>query len=169
MHLLSPLALDALTKLGIAMFLGIVIGAERIIANKTAGMRTYALVSMGSALFVVVSEIMSLQYFHLGITGIDPLHIPAQIVVGIGFLSVGLTAWKGSSSYRSHFGLTTVTGLWVSAAIGMACGFGLYDIAFIATLLTLFIFVILWFIEQQVKHFVPDTGDTPDSQRENEL
>jgi putative Mg2+ transporter-C (MgtC) family protein len=138
-------ALDIITPLLIALFLGMVIGTERVWAHKTAGMRTYALVSMGSALFVIVSNEMVKYY--TGYSGLNPLIIVAQIVVGVGFLGTGLIFSKESKLV----GLTTATGLWVSAGIGMASGFKLYDIAIIATGLTLFIFIVLWFVEEQLK------------------
>jgi putative Mg2+ transporter-C (MgtC) family protein len=73
--------------------------------------------------------------------------ITAQIVVGVGFIGTGLIFSKESKM----MGLTTATGLWVSAGIGMAAGFKLFNIAIIATILTLFIFIVLWFVEEQLK------------------
>ncbi|MFA6397287.1 MAG: MgtC/SapB family protein [Candidatus Paceibacterota bacterium] len=135
---------DIFLSLVIAMLLGLVIGTERLFARKSANMRTFALVSMGSALFVIISKMMTDQLAP-GVS--DPLRIASQIVVGIGFLGAGLIIFeKGKIT-----GLTTATGLWVVAGIGMACGFGLYNLAVIATVLTLFIFIILWFVEEQLK------------------
>lgn len=136
---------DILTRLLVALLLGMVIGTERVWAHKTAGMRTYALVSMGSALFVIVSNEMVKYYANF--SGLNPLIIIAQIVVGIGFIGSGLIFSKESKM----IGLTTATGLWVSAGIGMAAGFKLFDIAIMTTILTLFIFVVLWFLEAQLK------------------
>jgi putative Mg2+ transporter-C (MgtC) family protein len=144
-NIFDQATLDIILPLFIALFLGMIIGTERVWAHKTAGMRTYALVSMGSALFVLVSEAMVQVY--TGYTGMNPLHIVAQIIVGVGFIGTGLIFTKDNKL----MGLTTATGLWVSAGIGMACGFGLYRIAIIATFLTLFIFIVLWFVEQQLK------------------
>lgn len=132
-------------RLLIALVLGMIIGVERVWAHKTAGMRTYALVSMGSALFVVVSNEM--VNYYTGMAGLNPLMIISQIVVGVGFLGTGLIFAKESRL----MGLTTATSLWVSAGIGMAVGFGLFDIAIIATVLTLFIFIVLWFIEDKLR------------------
>ncbi len=132
-------------KLFIALVLGMIIGTERVWAHKTAGMRTYALVSMGSALFVIISNQM-VDYYS-GFSGMNPLMIISQIVVGIGFLGAGVIFNKDSKL----IGLTTATGLWVAAGIGMASGLGLYNIAIIATTLTLFIFIVLWFIEEKIK------------------
>ena len=136
---------DTLVRLFVALLLGMVIGIERVWAHKTAGMRTYALVSMGSALFVIVSNEMVKYY--TGMSGLNPLMIVSQIVVGVGFIGAGLIFTKDSKL----MGLTTATGLWVSAGIGMAPGFKLFNIAIIATVLTLFVFIVLWFVEEQLK------------------
>lgn len=136
---------DIILKLLVALFLGMIIGVERMRARKTAGMRTHALVSMGSALFVIISDEMVKAYSNF--SGINPLIIVAQIIVGIGFIGTGLIFSKDSKL----MGLTTATGLWVSAGIGMAAGFGLYNIAIIATLFTLFIFMVLWSLESKLK------------------
>ena len=145
-QIFNPSALDILIKLSIAMLFGMVIGAERIIAHKTAGMRTYALVSMGAALFVMVGD-MSVTLYS-GLSAYTPGVITAAVISGIGFLGTGLMIWKD----KTHLsGLTTATGLWISAGIGVAVGFGFYSVGLIATILTLFIFVVLWFVEQQIK------------------
>ena len=142
---LDSVTVGIILKLFVALSLGMIIGTERVWAHKTAGMRTYALVSMGSALFVVISNEMI--KFYSGFSGMNPLMIVSQIVVGIGFLGAGIIFNKDSKLV----GLTTATGLWVSAGIGMACGVGLYSIAVVATTLTLFIFIVLWFIEERLK------------------
>lgn len=137
--------LEITIRLLIALFLGLVLGTERVWAHKTAGMRTYALVSMGSALFVIISEILTATY--ISQTNFDPMRMAAQIIVGVGFLGTGLIFSKNSKI----MGLTTATGLWVAAGIGIAVGFGLFELAIIATVLTLFVFVVLWFVEKQIK------------------
>ncbi len=135
---------DVALKLFWAMFFGMIIGTERLFAHKTAGIRTYALVSMGAALFVIISLSVGQGFFG---QDFDPLRMAAQIVTGIGFLGAGMVI-----VHKSHvLGLTSATGMWVAAGIGMATGFGLYSLAIIATVLTLFIFIVLWFIEQQLK------------------
>ncbi len=145
LNILDQDTLGYILPLFIALFFGMIMGMERVYAHKTAGMRTYALVSMGSALFVLVSGEMVKAY--AGFDGLNPLHIVAQIIVGVGFIGTGLIFTKDNRL----MGLTTATGLWVSAGIGMACGFGLYKLAAVATVFTLFIFIVLWFIEQQLK------------------
>jgi len=136
---------DIIIRLSVALILGMIIGTERVWAHKTAGMRTYALVSMGSALFVIVSDEMVKYY--AGFSGLNPLMIVAQIVVGIGFIGSGIIFSKDSRM----MGLTTATGLWVCAAIGMAAGLKLFNIAIVATTLTLFVFTVLWYLEERLK------------------
>lgn len=160
-NIFDPNTLDIIIKLSFALVLGGIIGAERVWAHKTAGIRTYALVSMGSALFVLVSGEM--VKFYSGFGGMNPLMIVAQIVVGVGFIGTGLIFTKDSKL----MGLTTATGLWVSAGIGMASGFGLFNLAVVATTLTLFIFVVLWFLENLIRKskffkedFVPEENSS---------
>lgn len=145
---------EYVVRLAVAMLLGMLIGVERVIAHKTAGMRTYALVAMGSALFVVISEILFAS--HVNTVGFDPTRLASQIISGVGFLGAGLIIFKDSKLS----GLTTATGIWVSAGIGMASGFGLFSLALSATILTLFIFIVLWYVEQSIKKAV-DRNDPP--------
>ncbi|HRZ30350.1 MAG TPA: MgtC/SapB family protein [Candidatus Paceibacterota bacterium] len=141
-----------------AVVLGATLGIERSLAGKTAGMRTYSLVSLGSALFVTISQ-MVIATSSSYMTGLDPLRMASQIIVGIGFIGAGLVVLRGSQLT----GITTAAGVWVSAGVGMACGFGLYPIALFATGLTLFVFTVLWIIERDylqsmlVKNICPAT------------
>ena len=144
-NIFSITTVDIIIRLFVALFLGMIIGIERVWAHKTAGMRTYALVSMGSALFVIISNEMVKYY--TGFSGLNPLMIVAQIVVGVGFLGTGLIFARDSKL----MGITTATSLWVSAGIGMAAGFKLYNIAIIATVFTLLIFTVLWFLEEYLR------------------
>lgn len=144
-NLLSSETMLIGARLGVAMLLGMIVGTERILAHKTAGMRTYALVSMGSALFIIISLIMVSRF--QGTTNFDPLRVAAQIVSAAGFICAGLVFVKKDGVV----GLTSSAGLWVSVGIGMAAGFGLYNVAIIATILTLFIFVVLWFVEKKLR------------------
>lgn len=139
--------METTVKLIIALILGVLVGMERTVAQKTAGMRTYGLVSMGAALFVIISEIAVQKYLVLELTNFDPLRMASNVLIGIGFLGAGLIVLKKDEVS----GLTTAAGLWVSAGIGTATGFGMYWIAIFATLLTLFVFSALWYIEQTIK------------------
>jgi putative Mg2+ transporter-C (MgtC) family protein len=132
-------------SLALAVFLGMLIGAERLLVHKEAGMKTHALVSMGAALFVIISEIISTKY--MNIADFDPTRIASQIVVGIGFLGAGLIMLQGNRLS----GLTTAGGMWVTAAIGMAAGFKLYSLATLSTVLVLFIFIMVNILEKPVR------------------
>jgi len=145
--IMFELTSSLIAKLLLALLLGTVIGTERVIAHKSAGMRTYALVSLGSALFVIISQMVAQKF--LGQTMFDPLRVASQIIVGIGFLGGGMLILQG----ERVVGLTTASGVWVAAGIGMAVGFELYGLAIITTILTLFIFTILWFIEHKIKEW----------------
>ncbi|MEK7129094.1 MAG: MgtC/SapB family protein [Patescibacteria group bacterium] len=134
-----------IAKLLIAIMLGMLIGIERVLAHKTAGPRTHALVSMGAALFIIIGESVAFYYTSIGMNP-DPLKIAGNIIVGVGFLGAGLIIFRN----EHLMGLTTAAGLWVAAGIGTAVGFGLYEIAVIATVLTLFIFIVLWFVEDRI-------------------
>ncbi len=139
-----------------AVFLGAVLGIERNLAGKMAGMRTYSLVSLGSALFVIISRSVIAESGPLT-AGIDPLRMASQIIVGIGFIGAGLVVLRGSRLT----GITTAAGVWVSAGVGMACGFGLYALALFTTGLTLFIFTILWIIERDYVRRMLIKGEIP--------
>lgn len=134
-----------LWQLVFAAFLGMLLGAERTIAGKSAGMRTYALVSLGAALFTIIGSIVDLAY--LGQTAFDPARTLAAIVMGVGFIGTGLTVLHR----EGLAGLTTAAGIWVAAGIGIACGFHLYMIAAFTTFITLFVFTAVWFAERAVK------------------
>lgn len=119
--------LDITLRLVAAMVLGGSIGIEREFRSKDAGFRTHFLVALGSALFTVVSQ------YGFGIDLKDSSRVAAQVVSGIGFLGAGTIIFQ-KNMVR---GLTTAAGLWVTAAIGLACGTGLYLIAAITTTLVL--------------------------------
>ncbi len=140
--------LDLFIKLFAALVLGAIVGTERNISHKAAGMRTYALVSMSAALFVIVNQLMMNNYLAHGVNFTDALQIPSMIISGIGFMGAGIIVFKNSIGVT---GLTTASGLWAAAGIGMACGSGFFSLAAIATLLALFIFEVLWHIERRVK------------------
>ena len=111
----------------IAAALGVILGLERQFSNKDAGLRTYALVASGSALFTVLSI--------EGFDAADTSRVAAQIVTGIGFLGAGLIFRRGVNVQ----GLTTAAGLWSVAAIGMAAGTGLWGLAIVVTVIVLFV------------------------------
>src|SRR3990167_781479 len=111
---------DLIIRLIVAMGLGMIISAERFIVHKEAGMKTHALVSMGAAVFVIISE--ALAYKYLGLTGFDPGRIASQIIVGI----------------------------------GIAAGFKFYALAVIATVLVLFVLIVVYLIEKPIRKISGD-------------
>ncbi len=127
---------SSLYKLVLSLIFGSIIGFERKRKGQTAGIRTFALISMGATLAMILSIYVPQEY--MGLKNGDPGRIAAQVITGIGFLGAGaIIQMKGSVR-----GLTTAAGIWMMAAIGMAVGVGMYWIAFCATLLILFI--LLW-------------------------
>jgi len=146
---------DILLNLLVAVCLGGLLGLERTFAGKIAGMRTYALVSMGSALFVIISVMADTLYF--GAVNADPLRMVSQIIVGIGFIGAGLV-WHRSSKIT---GVTTAAGLWISAGVGMASGFGFFALAGMVTILSLLVFTLMWYFEKKMKRFsYNDNGES---------
>ncbi len=141
---------DLILKLMAAVGFGMLIGGERFFVHKEAGIKTHALVSLGSALFVIISEMIAVQYGD--VSGFDPTRIASQIIVGIGFLGAGSIMLQGSRLK----GLTTAGGLWVTAGIGMASGFGFFGLAFISTILVLMIFILLNILERPIRKISED-------------
>lgn len=135
-----------LLRLAAALLLGAAVGLERSLAGKVAGMRTYALVSLGSALFVLVAQTVTQNYAEIGLRNFDPLRVASQVVVGVGFLGAGLIVLR-QDKVR---GLTTAAGLWVSAGVGLAAGYGLYTLAVLVSVLMLLVFTLFWYIEQKL-------------------
>jgi len=116
---------EVLLRLFVAAALGGAIGVERELRERQAGLRTHLVVSVGAALFTLVSA----YGFHNFDGKVDPTRIAAQIVSGIGFLGAGAIIRQGLSVR----GLTTAASLWLVAAIGMAAGAGYWEGALIAT------------------------------------
>jgi putative Mg2+ transporter-C (MgtC) family protein len=126
---------EILVRLAVAAALGGVIGIERELREREAGFRTHMLVSVGAALFTLVSAYAWTDFAFSQASGVtfDPTRIAAQIVTGIGFIGAGAIIRQGLSVR----GLTTAATLWMVAAIGMACGAGFYWAAVIATAIAL--------------------------------
>ncbi len=118
------LQLELVARLLIAAALGAAIGAERQQAEKPARLRDYLLVALGAATFTLVST--------YGFPGGDTGRVAAQVVSGIGFLGAGVIIRQEGTV----IGVTTAAGIWVSAAIGMAVGAGLYVVAVAATVVS---------------------------------
>jgi putative Mg2+ transporter-C (MgtC) family protein len=124
--------------LALALLLSAVIGLEREIRQKSAGLRTHTLVGAGAALFMIVSKYGFGDVLVNGHVSYDPSRVAAQIVTGVGFLGAGLI-FVQRGSVR---GLTTAAAVWVAAAIGAAAGAGLYLIAVAATIVYLLVMLV---------------------------
>lgn len=135
---------SSLYKLVLSLLLGSIVGFERKRKGQSAGVRTFALISMGATLAMILSIYVPQEY--LGLKNGDPGRIAAQVLSGIGFLGAGaIIQMKGSVR-----GLTTAAGIWMVATIGLAVGVGMYLLSFIATLLIMFILVILENVEHKI-------------------
>lgn len=145
--------IDMMLKLIMALSLGIALGIERAIVGKTAGMRTYGLVALGSALFTIIGAEVA------GGTS-DSLRLTGQVITGIGFVGAGLIFFNG----EKISGVTTAVGIWVSAGIGMAVGYGLYAIAVVVSILSIFVFSVLWYIENRLKIIAAHESHEADEQ-----
>ncbi|MEV1024288.1 MgtC/SapB family protein [Streptomyces sp. NPDC050264] len=121
--------LRQLAELGLALVLSTLIGAERAVQQKSAGLRTHTLVGVGSALFMEVSQHGFNSVLALEGVSFDPSRVAAQIVSGIGFIGGGLIFVRRDAVR----GLTTAATVWLTCAIGMACGGGLPLLALAAT------------------------------------
>lgn len=122
-----------------AVICGALIGVERTLRQKEAGIRTHIIVCLGSALIMIVSK-----YGFFDIVGfadhvnLDGARLAAQVVTGISFLGAGIIVYKGTVK-----GLTTAAGVWTTAGIGLAAGAGMYGIAVYATLILLIVQIVI--------------------------
>ena len=152
-HLTHIINLDYMLRILIAVIFGFCIGLERELTNKYAGLRTHILVCLGACVFTLIS-IYGFPTFAPGdnvlidqATGIrDTSRVAAQIVTGIGFIGAGTVLRNG----QIVLGLTTAATLWIAASIGMACGAGMFEIAFAGTLLSILTLVSIRVFERKV-------------------
>lgn len=152
MELFTPDFLLIIIKLCLAMILGLILGFERISAHKTVGLRTYALASVATCFFIIISLYVGTD-IHAAGDSFSPAQIAAAVITGIGFLGAGLIFFKDDHVQN----LTTAAGLWMCAGIGMAVGFGMFAPAIFATLLTFFVLGILSIAERKIRlKFFPD-------------
>ncbi len=128
---------ELLWRLGLALLLSTIIGLEREVRQKNAGMRTYALVGTGAALIMLVSTYGFADVLQRQVVVLDPSRMAAQVVSGIGFIGGGLI-FVQRNSVR---GLTTAAGVWSTAGIGLAAGGGLTVIATAGTVAYLLVSV----------------------------
>jgi len=136
----DSMTLDFILRIFVAGLLGGAIGLERGLRAKEAGLRTHFLVALGSAMFMIIS-----QYAFEGRTH-DAARVAAQVVSGIGFIGAGVIIFQRNVIR----GVTTAAGLWVAAAIGLACGSGLYVLAAAASVLSIVCLEAMHFISRRL-------------------
>ncbi len=139
---------NSVFKLVLSMVLGVLVGVERKRKGQIAGVRTFALISMGACMAMLLSIYVPQVY--LGLENGDPGRIAAQVITGVGFLGGGaMIHMKGSVR-----GLTTAAGIWMTATIGMAVGVGMYWCSILATGLILVTLVLLeaWEHRRNIGH-----------------
>ncbi|MFA5199330.1 MAG: MgtC/SapB family protein [Candidatus Omnitrophota bacterium] len=128
-----PTDLEIIKRLLLTLFLSGLIGLERQVHKRDAGLRTHILVALGSALIMLTS--LYVFDIYKDVVSLDPVRIASGVVTGIGFLGAG-TIIRSSDGVR---GLTTAASLWVAAAIGLAVGVGFNKVAVYATILVLIV------------------------------
>ncbi|MBN1913522.1 MAG: MgtC/SapB family protein [Candidatus Omnitrophica bacterium] len=133
-------------RLALSVVLSGLIGLERQIHRRTAGLRTHIMVSLGSCLIMLTS--MYVFDIYKNIVALDPARIAAGVITGIGFLGAG--AIMRERERESVKGLTTAASLWVVAGLGLAIGCGFYSAAFFTTVLALIVLFFLRFIETMI-------------------
>ena len=131
---------------------GGIIGLEREFRAKEAGVRTHFIVALGSALFMIISEFAFEGKQH------DAARVAAQVVSGIGFIGAGVIIFQRNAVR----GITTAAGLWVAAAIGLACGDGMYSVAIAAAVLTVLCLEMMHFVNLHYSEKVVDLTLVPD-------
>lgn len=134
--------LSIVVRICAAVIIGGIIGLERGMKNRPAGLRTYMLVCVGACLIMLTN-----QYIYQTLGAGDPMRLGAQVVSGIGFLGAGTIIVTKHNQIR---GLTTAAGLWAAAAVGLALGIGFYEAAITAAMAIYFILTVLHFLEARI-------------------
>src|SRR5450759_244806 len=142
---------EFIIRILLATALGAIVGFERERQHQPTGLRTLMILTIGSALAMMLSTSLAIQFRALGVSG-DPSHLAAQVVSGVGFLGAGSILHYGINVK----GLTTATSLWTMAIIGLTVGAGHYLFSILTTLLVLLILVVLNIIEKRYIHVYSD-------------
>lgn len=153
---------EILLRLGLAAVLGMIVGYERERQNQPAGLRTHAILAVGSCLAMTISINLSMQFLPVVPNG-DPARLAAQVISGIGFLGAGAILRYGTNVK----GLTTATSLWTTAIVGLAVGAGHYFSAAGTTIAVLIILVLLSLLEKRaiptfmISHVIVTAHENP--------
>lgn len=134
--------LSILIRICISVVIGSIIGMERGMKNRPAGLRTYMLVCVGSCLIMLTN-----QYIYQTLDAGDPMRLGAQVVSGIGFLGAGTII---ATKHNQIHGLTTAADLWAAVGVGLALGIGFYEAAVTSALAIFLILTVLHFLEARV-------------------
>ena len=151
-NLTTTYNIDLFMRVFSAICLGFIIGFEREITNKYAGLRTHILVCLGACVFTIISiygfpELVDWQIDGYNPTGVrDTARVAAQVVTGIGFIGAGTVLRNGPTV----FGLTTAATLFMAASVGMACGSGMYGLAIVAAILSVAVLTLIRVFEKNV-------------------
>lgn len=147
--------LIVIERLGLATLLGSAVGLNRKLHRKPVGIRTHSLVALGSATAIYVS------YGPGSITAVPVPQVVQGIVTGIGFVGAGVILHRSGSKNRIT-GLTTASALWFTAALGVACGAGLFVPAVVATVIALIVLIIGGPLEAYIEgHLRPQPAEPP--------
>jgi putative Mg2+ transporter-C (MgtC) family protein len=142
-----------LLRLGGATLLCGLVGLEREVQGRPAGLRTHILVGLASTVYTLIMvELVSRADSYPDIARVDPIRIVEAVTGGVAFLAAGLIVFTGDKVR----GLTTGAGLWLSAAIGLSVGLGLWPLAGLTTILSLMVIHMLGRLEQKAGHGAPD-------------
>jgi putative Mg2+ transporter-C (MgtC) family protein len=137
------LAIDYGLRLLAATALGAVIGFDRQLRRRPAGLRTHMVMSLAASLFTVLTLELLREFGSRGQTGADPIRIVEAITVGVSFLAAGSIIQSG----RNVEGLTTGAGMWLAGAVGLACGLERYALALLGAVLAIVILAVLMPVE----------------------
>lgn len=155
--------LETVLRVLMAVVVGSLIGLDRELRNKPAGLRTHILISLAAALFTLITFELHQQFTgEDGTKTADPVRIIEAVTAGVAFLAAGAII----QSRGNVHGLTTGANMWLAGALGVACGSGYYFIAMIGTVFALIVLVVLAKLERMFASKSPDddSGGPPDSE-----
>ena len=151
------ITLSDVISIVLAVVLGGTIGLERQVSGKAAGLRTNILISLGAAVFTIISRQMALQYND------SVARIAAQIVTGVGFIGAGAIIQDRGGVH----GLTTAATIWLVASIGMACGAHFYRLAVLTTIVAIVVLIGLAKLEKPLQSLAPKRKTTRTTDEQN--
>lgn len=136
---------DVVVRMMLAMLIGLVVGGERELTHRPAGMRTHMLVSLGACAVMITSQMIFAQYRPFGATP-DPARLSAQVITGVGFLGAGTILREGNSIK----GLTTAASVWTVACLGVAVGGGYIAVGLVGMVCMMITLVVFEFLQNKL-------------------